>query len=165
MDNKKKSIRKKLIIALIVIGALLLLIGSFFLRDLLLRAGVTEYERGEILQVKEKYSAILTEITDAAADCEDFTVTVTKKGLFEKSLIEYDENSLPIRDKCGESVNILCHGYCWGISRRDGVTYFDFNKSGTKRLAYGTVSAAEGFACEELGDGWSYVWAENNGGE
>lgn len=154
---KEKTTKKKLITFIIIAAALILLIGSFFLRDILLRAGITEFERGEILQVKEKYSSILDDITAEALSCGDFTITVTRKGIFERSLIEYDENSASIKEKLSESVDVLCHGYCWGISKANGTVYFDFNKSGTKRLAYGEVAENEGSSYEDIGNGWTYI--------
>ena len=55
---EKKSVKRKVITAVVIIGVFALLIGSFFLRDVCLRAGITECEKREILQVKSKYSSI-----------------------------------------------------------------------------------------------------------
>lgn len=157
--QKKRSLKKILITAAVVVGALVLLVGSFFIRDIMLRAGIFEYERGEILSVKQKYSSILDGITSAARDCGDFVIKVERKGIFEKSDISYDENSLPIKQKCSEQVDVLCHGYCCGISKRDNVIYFDFNLSGTKRLAYGeSPNIPEGEDVETLDGGWNYIF-------
>ncbi|MCH5325377.1 MAG: hypothetical protein J1E39_09185 [Eubacterium sp.] len=160
MEKKKAGLKKKLIGIGVIAVLLLLMIGSFFLRDILLRTGVTEYERDEILQVKDKYSTALTNIIAASQDCDNYMITVIQQGLFEKSVIEYDENSLSVKEKCGDSVDVLCHSYCYGITLKDGKLYFDFNQSGTKQLVYGgEISFGEEseLTAEDLGNGWTYI--------
>ena len=39
--TEKKSVKRKVITAAVVLGAIVVLIGSFFLRDICLRAGLT----------------------------------------------------------------------------------------------------------------------------
>ena len=51
--KEKSSVKKKIIIVLCVIGALVLLVGSFFLRDVLLRAGLVEYDSKEIISTNK----------------------------------------------------------------------------------------------------------------
>ena len=70
--NKKSSAKKKIITALCVTGGILLLIASFFLRDLLLRAGVVEYDSREVSQVKNKYSASLDAIVTEGKEKDFF---------------------------------------------------------------------------------------------
>ena len=48
---ERKSVKRKVITAVVIVGVFALLIGSFFLRDICLRAGITECEKREILQV------------------------------------------------------------------------------------------------------------------
>ena len=62
---ERKSVKRKVITAVVIVGVFALLIGSFFLRDICLRAGITECEKREILQVKSKYSAILDSVVSA----------------------------------------------------------------------------------------------------
>ena len=65
---ERKSGKRKVITAVVIVGVFALLIGSFFLRDICLRAGITECEKREILQVKSKYSAILDSVVSAGND-------------------------------------------------------------------------------------------------
>ena len=120
MAEKKKSVKRKVITAVIVLAAVLLLIGSFFLRDICLRAGITECEKREILQVKTKYSEIMNSIISAGADIDEYTITATHKGLFEKSAITPDENGEELYSKLTEEFSVLCHSYCYGVSKHDG---------------------------------------------
>lgn len=89
---EKKSVKRKVITAVVIIGVFALLIGSFFLRDVCLRAGITECEKREILQVKSKYSSILDTIVKTSTDIADYKITAAHGGLFEKSVISADEN-------------------------------------------------------------------------
>lgn len=87
---EKKSVKRKVITAVVIVGVFVLLIGSFFLRDICLRAGITECEKREILQVKSKYSAILDSVVSAGNDIADYKITAAHGGLFEKSVINAD---------------------------------------------------------------------------
>ena len=51
MVAERKSVKRKVITAVVIVGVFVLLIGSFFLRDICLRAGSAECEKREILQV------------------------------------------------------------------------------------------------------------------
>ena len=99
---EKKSVKRKIITAVIIVGVFALLIGSFFLRDICLRAGITECEKREILQVKSKYSAILDSIISKGTDITEYKITAAHGGLFEKSVIKADENGEPLYDKLTE---------------------------------------------------------------
>ena len=57
---EKKSVKRKVITAVVIVGVFVLLIGSFFLRDICLRAGITECEKREILQVSRNIQRYLT---------------------------------------------------------------------------------------------------------
>ena len=156
----KKSVKKKIIIAFIVIGALLLLIGSFFLRDIFLRAGITEYEQREILQVKTKYAAVLDSISSKGMTSDNFVITARHGGLFEKSEISGDDNGQKIIDALKEEIDVLCHTYCYEITGRDGAVSFAFNKTGTKQLVYSLIepeTETENDTIENLGENWYYV--------
>ena len=155
MAEKKKSVKRKVITAVIVLAAVLLLIGSFFLRDICLRAGITECEKREILQVKTKYSEIMNSIISAGADIDEYTITATHKGLFEKSAITPDENGEELYSKLTEEFSVLCHSYCYGVSKHDGAVYFSFNASNTKQLIYTSKEIDDKFT-DNLGDNWYY---------
>lgn len=45
---EKKSVKRKVITAVVIVGVFVLLIGSFFLRDICLRAGITEIGRAHV---------------------------------------------------------------------------------------------------------------------
>ncbi len=151
---KKKSIKQKLIIAAVVAGALLLIVGSFFLRDIMLKAGLVELERNEILSVKTKYSASIEKITDVALQGDDLTVSVKHGGLFEKAQLTYT-NAERLGRECAEEVSVLCHTYCHRIEKTGCTVIFSFNKSFTKQLVYSEAETDEkGY--EPLGDGWYY---------
>ena len=152
---EKKSVKRKIITAVIIVGVFALLIGSFFLRDICLRAGITECEKREILQVRSKYSSILDKIVTTSSDMTDYKITAAHGGLFEKSVITADENGEPLYDKLTEELDVLCHTYCYGVEKQDNVVYFSFNNSGTKQLIY----SAEDISDDEtssLGDNWYY---------
>lgn len=156
----KKSVKKKIIITLIVIGAIALLIGSFFLRDIFLRAGITEYERREILQVKAKYAAVLDSIAEKGVESDNFVITARHGGLFEKSEINGDDNGQKIIDELKEEIDVLCHTYCYEIVGRNGAVSFAFNKTSTKQLVYSSEepkAETENDTVEALGNGWYYV--------
>ena len=155
MAEKKKSVKRKVITAVIVLAAVLLLIGSFFLRDICLRAGITECEKREILQVKTKYSEIMNSIISAGADIDEYTITATHKGLFEKSVITPDENGEELYSKLTEELSVLCHSYCYGVSKYDGAVYFSFNIGNTKQLIYTSKEIDDKFT-DNLGDNWYY---------
>ena len=152
---EKKSVKRKIITAVIIVGVFALLIGSFFLRDICLRAGITECEKREILQVRSKYSSILDKIVTASSDITDYKITAAHGGLFEKSVITADENGEPLYDKLSEELAVLCHTYCYGIEKYGNAVRFSFNNSGTKQLIY----SAEDISDDEtssLGDNWYY---------
>ena len=112
MVAERKSVKRKVITAVVIVGVFVLLIGSFFLRDICLRAGIAECEKREILQVKSKYSAILDSIISTGTDIAEYKITAAHGGLFEKSVIKADENGEPLYDKLTEELDVLCHTYC-----------------------------------------------------
>lgn len=161
---ERKSIKRKVVTAVIVVGALALLIGSFFLRDICLRAGITECEKREILQVKSKYSSILDSIVSGGAGISEYTITAAHGGLFRKSVISSDENGESLCEKLSEELAVLCHTYCYGVEKRDNAVHFSFNQSGTKQLVY-SAEDISGNETSSLGDNWYYYekTAVNNG--
>ena len=161
---ERKSIKRKVVTAVIVVGALALLIGSFFLRDICLRAGITECEKREILQVKSKYSSILDSIVSGGAGISEYTITAAHGGLFRKSVISSDENGESLCEKLSEELAVLCHTYCYGVEKRDNAVNFSFNQSGTKQLVY-SAEDISGNETSSLGDNWYYYekTAVNNG--
>lgn len=157
--KEKSSVKKKIIIALCVIGALLLLIGSFFLRDIFLRAGLVEYDSKEIISVKNKYSATLDMIVKESGD-KEFTITSKHGGLFQKSEITADEGGKPVYEKLKSHIDVLCHSYCYSITAKNGVVTFTFNESGSKRLTYSESEPAkekENDIVSDLKDNWYYI--------
>lgn len=161
---ERKSIKRKVVTAVIIVGALALLIGSFFLRDICLRAGITECEKREILQVKSKYSTILDSIVSGGAGISEYTITAAHGGLFRKSVISSDENGESLCEKLSEELAVLCHTYCYGVEKRDNAVHFSFNQSGTKQLVY-SAEDISGNETSSLGDNWYYYekTAVNNG--
>ena len=161
---ERKSIKRKVVTAVIVVGALALLIGSFFLRDICLRAGITECEKREILHVKSKYSSILDSIVIGGAGISEYTITAAHGGLFRKSVISSDENGESLCEKLSEELAVLCHTYCYGVEKRDNAVHFSFNQSGTKQLVY-SAEDISGNETSSLGDNWYYYekTAVNNG--
>lgn len=156
--TKKSTTKKKIITALCVIGGVILLIGSFFLRDLLLRAGVVEYDSREILQVKNKYSASLDVIVKEGKET-DFVINSKHGGLFQKSVITADENGKPVYEKLKDNIDVLCHSYCYTIKSEKGVVTLTFNESGTKKLIYSAEEPqkkAEKDILSDLEDNWYY---------
>ncbi len=152
---EKKSVKRKIITAVIIVGVFALLIGSFFLRDICLRAGITECEKREILQVKSKYSAILDSVVCAGNDIADYKITAAHGGLFEKSVIKADENGEPLYDKLTEELDVLCHTYCYGIEKQDNAVHFSFNTGNTKQLIYSAKDISDN-ETSSLGDNWYY---------
>lgn len=161
---ERKSIKRKVVTAVIVVGALALLIGSFFLRDICLRAGITECEKREILQVKSKYSTILDSIVSGGAGISEYTITAAHGGLLRKSVISSDENGESLCEKLSEELAVLCHTYCYGVEKRDNAVHFSFNQSGTKQLVYSAEDISDN-ETSALGDNWYYYekTAVNNG--
>lgn len=153
--TERKSVKRKVITVAVIVGALALLIGSFFLRDICLRAGITECEKREILQVKSKYSAILDSIVSGGADISEYTITAAHGGLFRKSVILSDENGEPLCEKLSEELAVLCHTYCYGVEKRDNAVRFSFNNSGTKQLVYSAEDISDN-ETSALGDNWYY---------
>lgn len=152
---ERKSVKRKVMTAVIIVGALALLIGSFFLRDICLRAGITECEKREILQVKSKYSAILDSIVSGGAGISEYTITAAHGGLFRKSVISSDENGEPLCEKLSEELAVLCHTYCYGVEKHDNAVHFSFNGSGTKQLIYSAEDVSDN-ETSSLGDNWYY---------
>lgn len=155
----KKSTKKKLIIAAVSVIGVILLVGSFFLRDLCLRAGITEYDRREILQVKTKYSAIIDKIAQEGMKAGAFTIYTEHKGLFEKSEITADKSGEKLISSLGEELNVLCHTYCYKISGDGKSVTFEFNKSGSKSIIFSRsepTKQSDKDICEALSDGWYY---------
>ena len=132
-----------------------LLIGSFFLRDICLRAGITECEKREILQVRSKYSSILDKIVTTSSDITDYKITAAHGGLFEKSVITADENGEPLCEKLSEELAVLCHTYCYGIEKQDNAVHFSFNTGNTKQLIYSAKDISDN-ETSSLGDNWYY---------
>lgn len=161
---ERKSIKRKVVTAVIIVGALALLIGSFFLRDICLRAGITECEKREILQVKSKYSTILDSIVSGGAGISEYTITAAHGGLLRKSVISSDENGESLCEKLSEELAVLCHTYCYGVEKRDNAVHFSFNQSGTKQLVYSAEDISDN-ETSSLGDNWYYYekTAVNNG--
>ena len=154
------GVKKKIIIAMIIIGSLALLIGSFFLRDLCLRAGLAEYEKQEILQVRSKYSATIEKIAEKGREYASFSVTSKHGGLFEKSVIIGDDNGELLVSKLGEEIDVLCHTYCYRIYGKDGSVYFAFNERGSKLIVNSDLEPqknSEKDTLEKLSDGWYYL--------
>lgn len=159
-DKSEMSRRKKSIIAAVVfVLVILLLIGSFFLRDIMLRAGIAEFERDEILQVNSKYSTTLKKIAEQGS-LATFVITAEHKGLFDKSEISCDnDKAKSIYSDLKEEVDVLCHNYCYKISGSGKAVYFDFNKAGTRQLIYSAIQPEkqdENDVLELLGDDWYY---------
>ena len=157
--KEKSSVKKKIIIALCVIGALVLLVGSFFLRDVLLRAGLVEYDSKEIISVKNKYSATLDMIVKESID-KEFTITSKHGGLFQKSEISVDESGKPVYEKLKSHIDVLCHSYCYSIVAEKGTVTFTFNVSGSKKLTYSEtepVKEEENDVVNNLKDNWYYI--------
>lgn len=161
---EKKSVKRKIITAVIIVGVFALLIGSFFLRDLCLRAGITECEKREILQVKSKYSSVLDTIVREGSDIGDYKITAAHGGLFEKSVITSDENGESLCDKLSEELSVLCHTYCYGVEKQGNAVHFSFNNSNTKQLIYSSEDISDS-ETSSLGDNWYYYekTAVNNG--
>lgn len=152
---EKKSVKRKIITAVIIVGVFALLIGSFFLRDICLRAGITECEKREILQVRSKYSSILDKIVTASSDISEYKITAAHGGLFEKSVITADENGEPLYSKLTEELSVLCHTYCYGVEKYGNAVHFSFNNSGTKQLVYSSEDISDN-ETSSLGDNWYY---------
>ncbi len=156
--SKKSTTKKKIITALCVAGGIILLIASFFLRDLLLRAGVVEYDNREILQVKNKYSASLDAIVKEGKEA-DFVIKSEHGGLFRKSEISADEGGTPVYEKLKDNIDVLCHSYCYTIISEKGMVTLTFNESGTKKLIYSTeepTKKSEKDILSDLKDNWYY---------
>ncbi|MBQ8791234.1 MAG: hypothetical protein IJZ51_07985 [Ruminiclostridium sp.] len=156
--NKKSPAKKKIITALCVTGGILLLIASFFLRDLLLRAGVVEYDSREVIQVKNKYSASLDAIVTEGKE-KDFVITSKHGGLFEKSVITADGDSKSVYERLKNNVDVLCHSYCYTIISEKGVVTITFNQSGTKKLIYSEAKPekkSEKDILSDLKENWYY---------
>ena len=157
----KSSVKRRVMIALCIIGGVLLLIGSFFLRDLLLRLGIVEYDSREIIQVRNKYSASLDAIVKESKET-DFAIEAKHGGLFQKSEITADENGEAVYERLKNHIDVLCHSYCYTIISKDGVVTLTFNKSGAKKLIYSEEAvnkSKEKDILSELGDGW-YCYEE-----
>ncbi|MBR4305782.1 MAG: hypothetical protein IKT78_02945 [Ruminiclostridium sp.] len=157
--NKKSSLKRKIIIALCVIGGICLLIGSFFLRDLLLRAGFVEYDGREIIQVRNKYSASLDAIVEESKK-NDFRIEAKHGGLFQKSEITTDENGKLVYEKLKSHIDVLCHSYCYLISAKNEEIVLSFNEKCTKTLIYKEtepVKQDENVILSDLGGNWYYV--------
>lgn len=152
---ERKSVKRKIITAVIIVGVFALLIGSFFLRDICLRAGITECEKREILQVKSKYSSILDTIVKTGSDITEYNITAAHGGLFQKSVITADENGEPLYNKLTEELSVLCHTYCYGVEKHDNAVRFSFNNSGTKQLVYSSEDISDN-ETSSLGDNWYY---------
>ena len=152
---ERKSVKRKVITAAVIVGAFVLLIGSFFLRDICLRAGITECEKREILQVKSKYSAIMDTIVQSGSDISDYTITAAHGGLFQKSVITSDENGEQLCEKLSEELAVLCHTYCYSVEKHDNAVHFSFNQSGTKQLVYSAEDISDN-ETSSLGDNWYY---------
>lgn len=152
---EKKSVKRKIITAVIIVGVFALLIGSFFLRDICLRAGITECEKREILQVRSKYSSILDTIVKAGSEITDYKITAAHGGLFQKSVITADENGEPLCEKLSEELAVLCHTYCYGVEKYGNTVRFSFNNSGTKQLVYSAEDISDN-ETSSLGDNWYY---------
>lgn len=156
--NNKSSAKKKIITALCIVGGVILLIGSFFLRDLLLRAGVVEYDSKEILQVKNKYYASLDAIVKEGKET-DFVINSKHGGLFQKSLITADEKGKPVYEKLKDNVDVLCHSYCYTIKSEKGIVTITFNESGSKKLIYSEAKPekkSEKDILSDLEENWYY---------
>ena len=156
---ERKSVKRKVVTAVVIVGVFVLLIGSFFLRDICLRAGITECEKREILQVKSKYSSILDTIVKTSSD------TAAHGGLFEKSVINADENGEPLYNKLTEELDVLCHTYCYGVEKQDNAVHFSFNTGNTKQLIYSAKDISDN-ETSSLGDNWYYyekVMTADNG--
>ena len=135
---EKKSVKRKVITAVVIVGVFALLIGSFFLRDICLRAG---------------------------NDIADYKITAAHGGLFEKSVINADENGEPLYDKLTEELDVLCHTYCYGIEKQDNAVHFSFNTGNTKQLIYSAKDISDN-ETSSLGDNWYYyekVMTADNG--
>ncbi len=155
----KSSVKKKIVIVLCVIGALVLLVGSFFLRDLMLRAGLVEYDSREIIQIKNKYSASLDAIVNESKT-NDFEIKAKHGGLFQKSEINTDENGKPAYEKLKSHIDVLCHSYCYSIVAKNGTVTFTFNESGSKKLTYSEtepIKEKENDIVDNLKDNWYYI--------
>lgn len=161
-----KSRKGKIITTIIIIVGILLIIGSFFLRDMLLRAGIAEFERKEILQVKTKYADTLQKIADRGLEKLPFEISAHHGGINEKSKITADdEYAKAIYEDLKEEIDVLCHGYCYRISGRSGAVFFDFNGTGTKQLIFSNDEPEkldEDDVLEALGDGWYYYEVQGN---
>ena len=156
--RNKSSAKKKIITSLCVVGGIVLLIGSFFLRDLLLRAGVVEYDNREILQVKNKYSASLDAIVKEGKEA-DFVIKSEHGGLFRKSEITADEGGTTVYEKLKDNIDVLCHSYCYTIISEKGTVTLTFNESGTKKLIYSAeqpMKKSEKDILSDLKDNWYY---------
>ena len=165
MVAERKSVKRKVITAVVIVGVFVLLIGSFFLRDICLRAGIAECEKREILQVKSKYSAILDSIISTGTDIAEYKITAAHGGLFEKSVIKADENGEPLYDKLTEELDVLCHTYCYGVEKQDNAVRFSFNSGNTRQLVYSATDISDS-ETSSLGDNWYYyekVMTANNG--
>ncbi len=152
--------KKNILIILIVIVALTLLIGSFFLRDLALRSGLAEYEKREIVSVYSKYKDTIKNIAESGKSYISFSVTANHGGLFEKSEIIADENGEKLLETEKEAIDVLCHTYCYSIYGRENSIYFTFNKSGSKMIvccAEMPEKVNEKDDIEKLDEGWYYV--------
>ncbi len=154
------NVKKKIIITAVVIGLLALLVGSFFLRDLALRAGFAEFERREIISMHTKYSATIDKVVKSSEQLSNFSITAKHGGLFEKATIVSDENGEKLMEEIKAEIDVLCHTYCFRIYKADNTVCFTFNESGSKMIAVSdTVPEKQNDkdTVEEMSDGCYYV--------
>lgn len=167
----KKKKMNGFIKALIIIGVILLILSTFFMRDLFIRAGFMEYDKKDIINFQGKYIAMLTNIKDEALkqynSGKEYKITAHRKGLFEKSEII---SSVEIPETLADQVNSVCHSYCYQIevtTDSDGnkLVIFSCSQNEVKCILFSdTGKLSEDFNenTEELGEGWFYAGAGDN---
>lgn len=160
--TKQKSLKRKIITAVIVICGVILLIGSFFVRDIMISGGLMEYERKEIISVQKKYFPTLEKIALSAVDKGELYINVKPHGILDKVEFTFSEKGSILYEELKEEIDVLCHKYCFGIRVQGNQAEFYFNKTGSKMLIYSkekpTQDDAEGLSQEN----W-YYYEEKQG--
>lgn len=153
---------------LIILGVIVLVIGSFFARDLMLRAGIIEYDKKDILNFQTKYSRMLENIKDKALSEDKFVISAKRNDLLEKSSIDF---SCEVDDSLREQVYSVCNSYCYSIEKivyedeKATLVVFSCSQNDIKCIVYavdGIMPQKFSTMADPLGENWFYVGSDDN---